>query len=248
MLRGILTIFCLFQLCNQNTLLCTLPARKPNVVACRILFFYFFSAQKFRLNHHTKCYGGIPFMAACGFSISHVSVIRGVAHKCCWVVVFFIPNCRRDSVLVVFVGTVTLPNYTYPTSLQATSTLSAYLATPTPLPNSCRLLRNVLRLTKAGDTAGSQLLVFSHVFLLPRLLFFPPVTSVALSIYGKLIRPVSRAAAAVGDNQRGARASRGWEREGGGVGGWARGIHLLWRSSRHSSVVGRGREPISERP
>lgn len=106
---------------------------------------------------------------------------------------FLIPNCRRDSVLVVFVGTVTLPNHTYPTSLQATSTLSAYLATPTPLPDSCRLLRNVLRLTEAGDTAGSRLLVFSHVFLLPRLLFFPPVTSVALSIYGKLIRPASLA-------------------------------------------------------
>lgn len=139
-------------------------------------FFFFFFAQKFRLNHHTKCYGGIPFMAACGFTISRVSGIPRVAHKRCWG--FFIPNCRRDSVIVVFAGTVTLPNYTYPTSLQATSTLSAYLATPTPPPDSCRLLRNVLRLTKAGDTAGSQLLVF----LPSRLLFFPPVASAVLSI------------------------------------------------------------------
>lgn len=165
-------------------------------------------------------------MAACGFTRSRVSDIRRVAHKrCCG---GFIPKCRRDSVLVVFVGTVTLPNYTYPTSLQATSTLSAYLATPPPLPDSCRLLRYVLRLTKAGDTAGSQLLVFSHVFLLSRLLFFPPVTSAVLSIYGKLIRPVSLAPLLPLETIREGRVHRG----AGNGRGWGRGA-----GARHPSVV-----------
>lgn len=107
-----------------------------------------------------------------------------------------------------------------------TSSWSAYLATWTPLYDSCPLLEILFRLTKPGD-AGSPV-------LLPLLLLFFPSTTTRLSVKKGLNSSVNSLALLPLEQ------SLGLVHPGGGGGGRrrARAIHLLWRSSRHSSVRG----------
>ncbi|KAL7391325.1 hypothetical protein ABVT39_007730 [Epinephelus coioides] len=183
----------------------------------------------------------MPITTACDLNTPHTPHIRIISPYMCRLCFYKINMCANFALNVVktflslvFVETITLSNYT---SRHQPSSRSAHLATATLLSNSCRLLEILSRLTKPE---GRQALRFSGSPLPPP----PPVARRSSSSPLRLNCPLTVNSSSVNsfallplETITGARASR-TSRRGKRRRRRARGVHLLWRSSRHSCVGG----------